>query len=199
MILAAGSTDPLGSAVVVSSAAVRSLFGSRLTTVYAPTVIASFGSGSAQIDIRVYALGGAATYLADLKGDQLARLRNARTLLRNHRVSATPTARDQLAAGQVDSRVLIIIATLAGAGGPVQIVAFGDSGPGAGSDGPLRAVELASPPGARTGYLQYVLAFVQDQQAPYRASDVTLADLPDGQEVVKIVFDAPSPLGLLSR
>src|SRR5215470_11709736 len=56
--------DPLGSAVVVSTAAVRSLFGTRLTTVYAPTVIASFGSGTAQIDVRVYASGGAPTYLA---------------------------------------------------------------------------------------------------------------------------------------
>ena len=55
-----GDSDPLGSAVIVATAAVRSLFGSRLTTVYAPTVIASFGSGSARIDVRAYAAGGAA-------------------------------------------------------------------------------------------------------------------------------------------
>jgi hypothetical protein len=199
MTLGPAAVDPLGSAVVVSTAAVRSLFGTRLTSVYAPTVIASFGSGTAQIDVRVYAAGGAPAYLAALRADQLSRQNNGRSLLRNRRVSASPAAQPQLAAGHVDTRVLVLIATLASEGpGPVQIVAFGDSGPGASAGVPLREVEIAaSPPGARSGYLPSVLAFLRAQQGPYVPSSVKTTFLAGGQEVVRIVFDAPSPLGLL--
>jgi hypothetical protein len=200
MTLGPGARDPLGSAVVVSTAAVRSLFGTRLTAVYAPTVLASFGSGTAQIDVRVYAAGGAATYLAALRADQIARQTSGRSLLRNRRVSAPAAAQRQLAAGLVDSRLLVLIATLASEGpGPVQIVAFGGSGPGASADVPLREAEIAaSPPGARSGYLPSVLAFLNAQRTPYLPGSVKTAILAGGQEVVRIVFDAPSPLGLLS-
>jgi hypothetical protein len=197
MTLGSGAGDPLGSEIVVSTAAVRSLFGSRLTTVYAPVVLASFGTGSAQVDVRAYAAGGAAAYLAALRADQLARQNTGRSLLRNRHVSASPAAQRQLAAGQVDSRLLVTIATLANSG-PVQIVAFGDSGPGAGAGVPLREVEIAaSPPGARSGYLPSVLSFLRSQRPPYQASGVTTTAAA-GHGVVQIVFDAPSPLGLLT-
>jgi hypothetical protein len=200
MTLGPGAGDPLGSDVVVSTAAVRSLFGTRLTSVYAPTVLASFGSGTAQIDVRVYAPGGAPAYLAALRADQLGRQRTGRSVLHNRRVSASAAARRQLAAGQVDSRLLVLIATLAGeVPGPVQIAAFGDAGPGASAGAPLREAEIAaSPPGARSGYLQSVLAFLSAQRTPYLPSSVKTAVLAGGQDVVRIVFDAPSPLGLLS-
>jgi hypothetical protein len=201
MTLGPGAEDPLGSAVVVSTAAVRSLFGTRLTTVYAPTVLASFGSGTAQVDVRVYAAGGAPTYLAALRDDQLARQSTGRSVLHNRRVSASPAARQQLAAGQVDSRLLVLIATLAGLRpGPVQVVAFGDSGPRASAGVPLREAEIAaSPPGATSGYLRSVLAFLSAQRTPYLPGSATTTLLTGGREVVRIVFDAPSPLGLLSR
>ena len=197
MTLGSAASDPLGSAVIVATAAVRSQFGSRLTSVYAPTVIASFGSGSARIDVRVYAPGGAAAYLAALRADQLSGRTSAACCSRNSRVSATPAARAQLAAGQVDTRLLAIIATLASQG-PVSIVAFGDSGPGASPGVPLRAAELASPSGAKSGYLPSVLALLRAQQAPYLANSATLARLADGREIARIEFAAPSPLGLLS-
>jgi hypothetical protein len=197
MTLGPGTSDPLGSAVIVATAAIRSQFGSRLTTVYAPTVIASFGSGAAQIDVRAYAAGGAAQYLAALRADELSRASVGRQLLRNARVSVAPGARQQLAAGQVDSRLLITIATLSGQG-PVSVLAFGDAGPGASSGVPLREVELGTPPGAKSGYLPSVVALLRAQQAPYLANSVTLARLASGQEVVRVEFAAPGPLGLLS-
>ncbi len=197
MTLGSAASDPLGSAVIVSTAAVRSEFGSRLTGVYAPTVIASFGSGSARVDVRVYAAGGAAAYLAALRADQAVRQRLGNVLLRNSRVSETPAARAQLAAGQVDTRLLTIIATLS-AGGPVSIAAFGDVGPGASAGVPLRTVELASPSGAKGGYLQSVLALLNAQQAPYLPDSTTIVRLADGRQVARIEFAAPSPLGLLS-
>jgi hypothetical protein len=197
MTIGPSADYPLGSAVIVATAAVRSQFGNRLTTVYAPTVLASFGSGSAQVDVRGYAPGGAAAYLPVLKADQAARQDAGRQLLRNHRVEAAPAARQPLAAGQVDSRLLITIAGLS-AQGRVSIVAFSDSGPGAGPGVPLRAAELAQPPGTKSGYLQSVLAFLRAQQAPYLANSITLAKLANGQEIVRIEYAAPSPPGLLS-
>jgi hypothetical protein len=43
-----------------------------------------------------------------------------------------------------------------------------------------------------------VVALLRAQQQPYLANSVTLARLANGQEVVRIEFAAPSPLGLLS-
>jgi hypothetical protein len=197
MTLGPAASDPLGSAVIVATAAIRSEFGGRLTSVYAPTVLATFGSGSAQIEIRAYAAGGAAAYLAALRADELSRRSDGSQLLHNSRVSAAPAARRQLAAGQVDSRLLITIATLAGQG-RVSILAFGDSGHGASPGVPLRLAELATPPGAKSGYLQSVVASLRVQQQPYLANSVTLVRLANGQKVVRIEFAAPSPLGLLS-
>jgi len=197
MTLAPGTNNPLGSAIIVATAAVRSLFGSRLTTVYAPSVIASFGSGSARIDVRVYAAGGAPVYLAALKADELSRISVGRQLLRNSRVSATPAARRQLVTGQVDSRLLITIATLSGQG-PVSIAAFGDSGPGASPGAPLREAEMVAPAKAKSGYLRSMISLLHAQQQPYLANSVTLVRLANGQQAVRIEFAAPSPLGLLS-
>jgi hypothetical protein len=196
MSIGPASSDPLGSTVIVATAAVRNQFGSRLESVFAPTVIASFGTGTAQVDVRVYAAGGAGTYLAALKADQATRQDLGRVLLRNPRVSATPAARAQLLAGLVDTRLLATIVTLTGQG-KVSIAGFSDSGPGAGPGVPLRVAELASPPGAKSGYLSAALALLRAQQAPYLAAGLGLARV-DGQEIVRIEFAAPSPLGLLS-
>ena len=53
LTLGPGSNDPLGSVLVVATGPIRAHFGSRLASVYAPAVIASFGSGNARIDIRL--------------------------------------------------------------------------------------------------------------------------------------------------
>ena len=54
----------------------------------------------------------------------------------------SPTARKQLIAGQVDSRLVLAIAALASKE-PVDIVQFGNIGPGADADIPLRYADLA--------------------------------------------------------
>ncbi len=196
MTLGPGTSDPLGSSVIVATDAVRSQFGSRLTSVYAPTVLASFGSGSGLIDVRAYAPGGAAVYLAALQADQRTRQNLGRALLHNFRVAAVPLARAQLAAGLVDTRLLATLATLAGQG-PVSVAGFSDSGPGASPGVPMRAMALASPPGAKSGYLTSLLALLHAQQPPYLASSLSLARV-DGHQVVQVEFAAPSPLGLMS-
>ena len=60
LVLRPGASDPLGSDVVLATAAVRGMFGSRLADVYAPEVLASFGTGQARVDVRIVAPDGAA-------------------------------------------------------------------------------------------------------------------------------------------
>ena len=194
-----GTGDPLSSVVIVATAAVRSQFGGRLSSVYAPAVIASFGSGSGQIAIRVIASHGAAAYESALSADLAAR-KASRTLLTSPRIEVSATARRQLSAGQVDSRLLITIADMASQH-PVYIAAFSDSGPGAGADGPLRSVDLTGIEDASPGnfaYVHSIIAFLNAARAPYRVARAAMARLAGGQPAFRIEFDAPSPLGLLS-
>ena len=55
LMLRPGTPDPLGSDVVLATAAVRDMFGTRLASVYAPELLASFGTGPARIDVRAVA------------------------------------------------------------------------------------------------------------------------------------------------
>src|SRR5712692_5841423 len=197
LILGSSAADPLGSAVVVATAAVRSQLGSRLTSEYAPVVLASFGSGTARVEVMVTAADGAAAYRLALRADLQARRATGRQLLQNAHIDPSAPARADLAAGRVDARLLITLAALA-AQDQVRVLAFGGNGPGAGSGVPLRTADLASPAGANTGaYLRSALAFLRAQRAPYLASSMTIARLATGRNVLHVGFAAPSPLGLL--
>jgi hypothetical protein len=65
--------DPLRSAIIVATPIVRDQFGKLLSSVYAPKVLASFGSGRLRIDIREVARRGAAAYRSTLGADLAAR------------------------------------------------------------------------------------------------------------------------------
>jgi hypothetical protein len=201
LVLKPGTADPLRSDVVVATAAVRGKFGGRLSSVYAPAVIASFGSGNLRIEVRVIAPHGAAAYSAAVTADLRARKASGAQLLRSDQIAVSAEARRQLSAGQVDARLLITIAGLASLH-PVDIVAFADAGPGVGAGGPLRSADLSDTggaPGTRAAaYIRSMLAFLRAQRAPYLAARAGTARLADGQTVVRIEFSAPSPLGLLS-
>jgi hypothetical protein len=161
LVLLTATSDPLGSDVVMATAAVRSQFGGRLTSVYAPGILASFGSGGLRINVRAVALDGAAAYRAALASDLAARREAGTQLLQNPRISVSAAARSELLTGQVDARLLATLAAVAAAE-PVQVAAFGDSGPGASAGMPLRAIEVAVPARAagRAAGLQSMLAFV---------------------------------------
>jgi len=192
--LGPGATDPLGSGIVVSTMAVRSQLGSRLASVYAPVVAASFGTGAGQVQVRVIAPDGSANYLAAENSDLLARIAAGRELLRNKSLHVpAAAARQQLSAGQVDSRLLITLAALLHSN-PVYIRTFVDAGPGAGPAAPLRAMAITS---AGSRYLGQVLAFLHAQRAPLLA---LTSERQAGQDtVLTIQFSAPSPPGLLTR
>jgi hypothetical protein len=193
LVLGPGAGDPLGSDVVVATPAVRSMFGSRLATVYAPQTLASFGAGAAQIDVRVVAPNGAAAYRTALAADLRSRRGAGLQLLASAQVSAAAQAREQLAAGQVDSRLLIVLAALAHSA-PVQIASFADAGPGASSGTPLRTVQLTAPPSDA----QAMLAFVRAQRPPYLALHSSLSGGAGGPQTLTVQFAAPGPLGLLA-
>jgi hypothetical protein len=189
-------SDPLGSDVVVATAALRSKFGARLASVYAPLVIARFGVGSASIEIRATAPYGAAAYLGSLTQDVLARRLAGAELLENTKLSATAPARAALTRGRVDTRLLSTIAALA-AMRRLRIIGFGDSGPGASPRAPFRSVEVAVAAAVRAGALRPMRAFLRAQRAPWLAADIAQGRLANGRPVLRFEFAAPSPLGLL--
>jgi hypothetical protein len=199
--LGPSSGDPLGSAIVVSTDAIRSLLRNHLTGVYAPVIQASFGKGPSRVDVRVTAADGAAAYLAQLRADGLARQASGRQLLGNKHLTVSAAARQVLAAGEVDSRLLSTLAVLAGTAHlHVHVLSFRDAGPGASLGVPMRyAVISVSSDGKQSGsalYLQSALSFLRAQQAPFRAASMTQGT-ESGQPVLRILFAAPSPLGLL--
>jgi hypothetical protein len=199
LVLGAGNAGPLGSDVIVSTAAVRQEFGSRLTSVYAPVVLARFGSGSAQVAVRVVAAGGPAAYLRSLHADATARRAFGAQLLRNPHVRVWPAGRRALAAGQVDTRLLSAIGALA-TPYHLDIAGFGAPAAGASPGVPLRSADISLAP-ARRGHdparLSALKRFLLAQRIPFRPADVTTARLAGGQTVLHVEFTAPSPLGVL--
>jgi len=194
--LRTGQANPLRSRVLVSTAAVRRLIGSEAVTADAPAVIASFGSGSMRIDVREIAQRGAAAYFSALSKDIQERKAAGTSLLANPRITVSATASRQLAAGQVDSRLQVVIAGLA-ALQPVSIVAFGDRGPGASPGIPFRGAYLAGTGRTAAAQVQSMSAFLHGQPGPYTAAYIHPERLAGGRNVLLIEFAAPSPPGLL--
>jgi hypothetical protein len=195
LVLGTSASDPLGSDLVVATPALRSQFGARLASVYAPVVIASFGSGAARIDIRAVAADGTAAYDSALAADQNARIAAGEQLIGNRRIIMPAAARAVLRAGRIDPRLLATLAALA-AQQPLRILAFGDPSPGANAAIPLRSVEIA-PAKAGThaaARLRTMLSFLQAQQQPFLPTRAALS----GQSALSVEYGAPSPLGLLS-
>jgi hypothetical protein len=195
LVLGTSAGDPLGSDLVIATPALRSQFGARLASVYAPVVIASFGAGAARIDIRAVAADGTAAYDSALAADRSARIAAGGQLIGNRRIAMSAAAQAVLRAGQVDPRLLAMLAALA-AQQPLRVLAFGDPSPGASAAIPLRGVELA-PANAGTHAatrLRQMLSFLQAQQVPYLPARAVLV----GQSALSVEYAAPSPLGLLS-
>jgi energy-converting hydrogenase Eha subunit E len=197
VVLGPASPDPVPSVLVVETAAVRELFGSSLAITSAPVVLASFGSGSGAITVRVVAPHGAAAYQASLNADLVDRKASGAALLKYSRVTVSAMAKSQLVAGQVDSRLLLALALLAGSL-PVDIVRFGNLGPGASPGVPLRFADLAeSVPAAHMDSAAYaraawaVLGGVDARVRPARAVSGPV----QGQAILRVEFAAPSPLG----
>jgi hypothetical protein len=192
LVLQPGSFDPLGATVIVATQVVRSQFGARLASVYAPLVIASFGSGANRIDIRAAAPQGSSEFEAQLASDRQARIEAGRQLLTNKNVQATAVARQELLQGDVDPRLLVTLSALASKMS-LSLIAFDDSSPGASPDVPLRGAEIGA---AESAGLTAILAFLEAQQTTYQPAQDGIIRIADGKSAITVRFDAPGPMGL---
>jgi hypothetical protein len=186
------SPDPLGSQLVVATPVIRNQFGTRLASVYAPLVIASFGSGAERVDVRFVAPDGTKAFEAELAPDRKARIAAGEQLLANNHVQASAGARNALLAGRVDPRLLVTLGTLAGLM-PIQLVAFDDPSPGASPDVPLRGAEIGA---ATAAGLPAMVTFLKAQQDEYAPAVASITQIANGQRVVTVRYDAPGPMAL---
>ena len=208
VVLYPDSLDPLGSDVVVETAVVRSMFPHRLATVYAPAVLARYGSGKAMIEIRVTAANGsAARYERQLRADERARLEAGGELLGNSNIATFPGAARQLARGQVDSRILQVLAPLARMC-RLTILGFGGAGPGSSKGMPLLSVDLtagdaangSSPANAAYARVETpvalarIMTFLAAQRQPLQPARFREVTAQNGLTFIRIDYAAPSPL-----
>jgi hypothetical protein len=200
LVLRPGDADPLGSDVVVVTAAVTKMVRHRLLTADAPAAIASFGSGSRQISIRMIYPRGADAYAAALRKELADRKTAGTSLLLLGPVTASAAPGQQLRDGQVDSRLLLTLAELASQG-PVSIAAFGDRAPGASPGIPFRSADLlviggkAGP--ALVGQVARMSGFVHQLGGYFATARIRTLHLAGGQDVVRVEFTAPGQFGLL--
>jgi hypothetical protein len=186
MPLQAAVPDPKGATLVVTSSS------SAVISQYAPALVASFGSGPAQVDVRAAEPGGAGAYQSALRSDLAARVSAGTQLLKNKRITFTAQDAVQLQAGQVDARVLATLAALASESS-FTVAAFGDAAPGVATL--YREVTITSNNAAG---LTADLALVKAQVQPYLPAQAGIAHTAAGQDVLNAAFSAPSPLGLLT-
>jgi hypothetical protein len=192
MPLQAGAVNPHGATVMVTSGMV----GSQLASQYAPAVIASFGTGSARVDVCATEPGGPVGYESALRADLAARKSAGSQLLRNRYIHFTADQAAQLLAGEVDSRLLVTLAALSSQYA-FRATAFGDTSPGV--QALFRDVTITGDsrrPGAAE--LGKVMALVNEQPPPYLPTHATIIHTAAGQAALQIEFAAPSPLGLLT-
>jgi hypothetical protein len=182
--------DPLGSAVVIATPAVRAEFGSRLATVYAPMVIAAFGAGSNRVEVRAIAPDGAGAFTAALDAQRASLISSGRQLLGNTTIQASRSARADLLAGRVDPRLLAILSVLSSQR-TVRLEAFDDASPGVSAVVPLRSVMLGASTAAERST---ILAFLDAQQGTYRPDMMAATSDASGQPAVVVRFDAPDPV-----
>jgi hypothetical protein len=190
------SNDPSGCGLVVVTPAIQAQFGNRLASVFAPAVIASFGSGNAKIDIRLVFPGGTTGYRAVQQTYQHDRKVADRELLTNSRIKLSATARRQLLSGDIDPRLPMLIAAMVQRH-PVHIMGFGGSSPGGGPASLLRWVDVARVSGTHlTGaaFLGWVQSLIHVQRAEYRHARIQQGTSSTGQTVLRIEYLAPSPL-----
>jgi len=76
-------------------------------------------------------------------------------------------------------------------------VAFGDRAPGASPGIPLRSADLAVT-GDAAGQAQQMSTFAHGLKVFFTSARIRAVRLANGQDVVRIEFAAPSPLGLLN-
>ena len=178
--VASGRLVPLAPAAAApgASVVVTSPAGTAQVSQDAPVLLASFGTGASQVEVRAAAPGGAAAYAKALQADLAARRAGGAQLLHSQAIQVSAQAAGQLQAGQVDSRLLIMLAMLASQHS-WRVVAFGGASPGVPlTDAPLRQVIITGPDAKAVAA---ALAMVRAQRAPYAPAQSATVRLDNGQ------------------
>ena len=191
------SPYPVHAQVVVMTPVLARQFGRSATAKWAPAVLTRIGSGSSAIFIRIVSSKGAAAYNSMLSKDVQQRKASAHQLLVSSHVKASAAARNDLAQGRVDDRLIVVLTALA-AVHPIEIVSFGTSFAGASPGIPLRIADLA-PNNSASGikwadYLRFLRKELGAQPTTYRPQSDVLAHDGTSKLVFQIEFSAPSPL-----
>jgi hypothetical protein len=203
LVLEPTSNPPVASAVVVVTAAVRSMFGSSIDAAWAPDVLATIGSGAAEITIRLIASHGALAYQSALRAGVAYRRNFGTALLNNPRIELSQAAENQLTAGQVDPRLVLAIASIAidQPIEPIDVARFENIGPGVSTDLPLRFADLTVNGNAAhmssSAYISAMHAYLSSQSGQLGPVSGQTA-LSGGQDVFRVEFAAPSPLNSIS-
>ncbi len=190
------------SSVVVVTTTAQHLFGSSLITAWAPAALASFGSGDSAVSVRVVAPKGAAAYQKAASKDQAENKRTEASLTTQVRsITVSGVAAEDLQAGRVDGRLFEALANAAAAQS-IDILAFGNIGPGGSPDVPLRYADLAAVnPNADISVAAYVksLRAAMDDDSSARPDRTQLVTLANGQKILRVEFLAPSSFGVLAN
>jgi len=183
-----------GADIVVGSPSAHAWLGAD-----APTLLARVGSGASLIEVRAVSTGGDAAYQAALRSDLADRRSAGAQLMHSRRLEISAQGAGQLAAGEVDARLMVTLAVLASQH-PWRVIAFGAASPGVPlTEAPYRQVIIApAAGGGGTASLAAALTFLRAQYGPYQPAQVTTVRLAGGQPGLRIDFAAPSPLGLLA-
>jgi hypothetical protein len=187
------------SAVVVVTPAAQQLFGSSLVTAWAPSALATFGSGGSAVSVRIVAPDGAAAYEQEARQDQAVRAASQGSLIQAKSVTASAVAAQDLKSGRVDGRLMEAMADAATAE-PIDIVDFGNVGTGSSADVPLRYADLVASGSAagmsEPAYVQALRAGMSSGAGlrPDRTQLLTL----HGQQVLRVEFLAPSAFDVLN-
>ncbi len=187
--------DPEGAAVVVATPVIQSQFGSRLASVYAPQVIASFGAGAEQIQVRNVPPGGTAAFESQLAADRTGRIKAGQQLTGNTSITASAAAKAELLAGQVDPRLLAMLPILASES-PLELIKFDDSSPGVGNSVPLRGAWIGAPSDSD---LTKIVSRLKAQINPYSVAEAEIEPIAGGKQVVVVRFSAPAPMAPMGQ
>ncbi len=188
------------SGVVVVTPVALQLFGSSLVTAWAPAALATFGSGSSTVSVRIVAPDGATAYERAALEDQAVRASSEGSLTGAKSITVKGAAARELNSGQVDGRLFEALAAAAYVQ-PIDIVDFGNTGSGASADVPLRYADLAaSNPAVGLSvpdYVQMLSTSMASSPGP-RPARTQLLTLPSGQQVLRVEYLAPGQFGVLN-
>jgi hypothetical protein len=170
--------------LIVATPRARALLGQAIEAA-APELVASFGTGSRQVQVWEVTPGGASAYYSGgMAADVASRREGGNLIMGNASIKTAGDSWLVLCGGHVDSRILTALAEMAYSG-PLTIVSFGAPNPGAAPQVPVRSVLIdVADPAAAAAYLN-----VQD---PVMRPIVVRI----GHASLWVEYGAPSPLGL---